>query len=209
MTTALTIPPTYADCNRLWVDSAPRARAQALFEARVLRRLGGRADGARALELGPGRRGTGLRLALTAFGVASVEGVELHPDSVRACTAAVADLGSRVSVREGDATGLDLPDASYDAVFCYHLLHHTPDWRAAVREAARVLRPGGTFYVAEMTEAFVDSRALRAVSHHPRDGHRPTPAGLAATVTVSGLTVLGQTSRVRGWWTALAARKQE
>jgi ubiquinone/menaquinone biosynthesis C-methylase UbiE len=208
MTTPTRVPPTYVDCNRLWVDSWPRAQAQRLLEARVLRQLGGPlAPGATVLEIGSGRRGTGLRLAVTAFGAAHADGVELHAPSVQACRAAVADLGERVSVREGDASRLEAADGSYDAVFCYHLLHHADDWRAAVREAARVLRPGGRLYVAEMTARFVDSAPLRAVSLHPRDGDRPTPAGISATATVAGLSVVGQTVRYRGWWTALVARK--
>ena len=205
MTTATHVPPTYVNCNRLWVDSWPRAQAQRLLEARTLLQLGGRADGARALELGPGRRGTGLLLALSAFGADSAHGVELHPASVEACRTAVA---GRATVEQGDVTALPAADGSYDAVFCYHLLHHADDWRAAVREAARVLTPGGRFYVAEMTAAFVDSRGLRAVSHHPRDGDRPTAEGVAAACTAAGLSVVGQTVRYNGWWTALVAQKE-
>ncbi|MDP9428341.1 MAG: methyltransferase domain-containing protein [Actinomycetota bacterium] len=200
------VPPTYADCNRLWVDSRPRALAQRVFEARVLRCLGGRVEGGRVLEIGPGRRGTGLRLAVEEFGAASAVGVELFDESVRACRRAVADLGGRVRVLQGDATALDAADGSYDAVFCYHLLHHADDWRAAVREAARVLRPGGRLYVAEMTARFVDSRPLRAVSLHPADGDRPTPGGVAAAVRDAGLEVVARHSLL-GWWLALVARK--
>lgn len=208
MTTATRVPPTYLNCNRLWVDSWLRAQAQQAFEARVLLRLGGRADGARALELGPGRRGTGLLLARDAFGAESVQGVELHPASVEACRARIGSRASSgVTVEQGDASRLSAADASYDAVFCYHLLHHADDWRAAVAEAARVLTPGGRFYVAEMTARLVDSAALRAVSHHPRDGDRPTPEGIAAACTAAGLTVVRQQTRCLGWWTALVAQK--
>lgn len=209
MTTATQVPPTYVDCNRLWVDSWPRAQAQRLLEARTLLQLGGdlrgTAHGARALELGPGRRGTGLLLALDAFGAGSAHGVERHPASVQACRAR---LGGRATVEQGDATRLDAPASSFDAVFCYHLLHHADDWRAAVAEAGRVLRPGGRLYVTEMTARFVDSRALRAVSHHPRDGDRPTPEGIAAACAASRLSVVGQTVRYGSWWTALVARKE-
>ena len=201
------VPPTYADCNRLWVDSRLRALAQRVLEAWVLRALGGRVDGGRALEIGPGRRGTGLRLALRTFGATSVDGVELFDASVRACRAATADLGSRVRVAQGDATALAAADGSYDAVFCYHLLHHADDWRAAVRESARVLRPGGRLYVAEMTARFVDSRPLRAVSRHPADGDRPTPEGIARAVEQAGLQVTGRRVLLAGWWVALVARK--
>ncbi len=172
----------------------------------MLRCLGGRVEGGRVLEIGPGRRGTGLRLAVEEFGAASAVGVELFDESVRACRRAVADLGGRVRVLQGDATALDAADGSYDAVFCYHLLHHADDWRAAVREAARVLRPGGRLYVAEMTARFVDSRPLRAVSLHPADGDRPTPGGVAAAVRDAGLEVVARHSLL-GWWLALVARK--
>lgn len=201
----MSVPPTFVNANRLWVDSPTRAHAQRWVEAPVLLRLGGRVAGP-ALELGSGRRGTGLRLALDVFGAERVDGVELFADSVAACRAAVGDLGGRVRVEQGDVTALEAPDDSYDAVFSYHLLHHAQDWRTAVREAARVLRPGGRFYSAEMTAAFVDSPALRAVSKHPSDGDRPTPEGIAAACRDAGMEVLGQRVRYLGWWTALAAQ---
>jgi ubiquinone/menaquinone biosynthesis C-methylase UbiE len=201
---------TVVDANRLWVDSPVRARAQELFEARELLALGGRLTGGsahqvRALEIGAGRKGTGIRLALTAFGADRVDAVELHPGSVAAALDATVDLARVRTVEVGDARSLAAADGTYDAVFCYHLLHHSPQWRRAVDEAARVLRPGGRFYVCEMTARFVDSAPLRAVSRHPDDGDRPTPDTLAEAVRAAGLQVLGQRTRFRGWWTALAA----
>jgi SAM-dependent methyltransferase len=56
-----------------------------------------------------------------------------------------------------------------DLVVDFHALHHIEDWRAAVRECARILRPGGQLALAEMTRRFVDARWLRAVSRHPAD----------------------------------------
>lgn len=47
-------------------------------------------------------------------------------------------------VQRGDAEKLDFPDASFDIVYSYGVLHHTPSTRTAFREAYRVLRPGGT-----------------------------------------------------------------
>lgn len=199
------VPRTYVNANRLWVDSRPRAVAQRRLEAPILRRIGGRVDGGTVLELGCGRRGTGLRAAVEVFRAAHADGVELHPPSVLACRRAVQDLGDRVQVSVGDATALRAEDGSYDAVFGYHVLHHAPDWRAVVREAARVLRRGGRFYSAEMTAQFVDSPLLRAVSFHPDDGDRPTPESLRSACTSAGLRVLGQRTWVRGAWTALVA----
>ena len=55
------VPPTLVDANRLWVDARLRALVQRRVEAPVLLRLGGPVSGGRVLELGTGRRGTGLR----------------------------------------------------------------------------------------------------------------------------------------------------
>jgi len=46
-------------------------------------------------------------------------------------------------VRRADATALPEPDSSADAVTMIAMLHQIPDWRAALCEARRVLRPGG------------------------------------------------------------------
>jgi SAM-dependent methyltransferase len=43
----------------------------------------------------------------------------------------------------GDAERLPFADASFDLVYSYGVLHHTPDTAGAVLEIHRVLRPGG------------------------------------------------------------------
>jgi len=56
-----------------------------------------------------------------------------------------AGLGGRLSVDVGDASRLPLPDASVDAAVSSFVIQLTPNRAAAVREAFRVLRPGGVF----------------------------------------------------------------
>ncbi len=60
-----------------------------------------------------------------------------------------ADLGLKVDLRLGDAQSLEFPDAAFDTVVCTLSLCTIPDWRRAVAEAARVLRPGGRFLAVE------------------------------------------------------------
>jgi len=206
-TSPVRVPPTYVDGTRLWVDSSLRALVQRRVESPLLRRLGGALYGDQVLELGSGRRGTGLRVLVEDLGARHADGIELFPASVEACRAAVRDLGDQVTVRQGDATRLAAADGSYDAVAAFHVLHHADDWRQVVREAARVLRPGGRFIDCEMTARFVDSRPLRAVARHPPDGDRPTPERLAAACQAAGLTVVAQRTRLSGAWTSLVARR--
>jgi ubiquinone/menaquinone biosynthesis C-methylase UbiE len=49
----------------------------------------------------------------------------------------------RYSLQTADAERLPFRDASFDLVYSWGVLHHTPDTPAAFAEALRVLRPGG------------------------------------------------------------------
>ena len=58
------------------------------------------------------------------------------------CT--TADLFSKADLKlDIQATGL--PDDSYDVIICNHVMEHVDDFRKAMREMHRILRPGGSF----------------------------------------------------------------
>ena len=68
---------------------------------------------------------------------------------------------SHLEVRHMDATRLDLPDDSFDAVFTLSSIEHFGSWeniRQSAREMARVLRPGGAAFV--VTECFLGRSAI-------------------------------------------------
>jgi len=60
--------------------------------------------------------------------------------------------------------GVDLtnvPDAQFDLVATYSVLHHVPDYLAIVREMGRVIKPGGVLYIDhEVTEAYYQKPAV-------------------------------------------------
>lgn len=74
-------------------------------------------------------------------------------------------FGGRVAAREADAQALPFPDASFDGVFANMCLHHVEDPALAVREMARVLRPGGRLVVTDLDEH--EHEFLRT-EHHDR-----------------------------------------
>ena len=72
-----------------------------------------------------------------------------QPGDGRAGRKHAEEIGREIDMRVGDAECLDFPDESFDTVVCTYGLCTIPDDRAAVREAKRVLRPGGRILLAE------------------------------------------------------------
>ncbi len=72
----------------------------------------------------------------------------------------------RVELRLADAKALDLDDGSFDAVFSNTILHHFGDPRPFLREAARVLRPGGVLLIRDLYRPDSDAAVDRLVAAH-------------------------------------------
>lgn len=82
-----------------------------------------------------------------------VIGVDLSPANVAAATAAAqcAAFGGTIRFVYGDAEALPLDDASADGGLCECALCTFPDKERAAAELARVLRPGATLALSDMT----------------------------------------------------------
>lgn len=74
---------------------------------------------------------------------ARLRGIDLTPRAVDHTRRRLEHFGLRSSVMVGDAEQLAFGDASFDRVYSWGVLHHSPDTQRAVDEVWRVLRPGG------------------------------------------------------------------
>jgi ubiquinone/menaquinone biosynthesis C-methylase UbiE len=92
--------------------------------------------------------GTGLNIPHYPAGV-QLTGIEFSPAMLDIARGRAVELGRDVDLRLGDAEQLEFEDESFDTVVCTYGLCTIPDDRQAVREARRVLRPGGALVLAE------------------------------------------------------------
>ncbi len=84
---------------------------------------------------------------------AQAAGVDFSAASIEKARRRCELAGYRPELRVGDAENLPFPDNSFDIVYSYGVMHHSPNTQQCVREAWRVLKPGG--------------RARIMVYHHP------------------------------------------
>ena len=100
-------------------------------------------DRGRALEVGVG---TGLlALRLHEAGI-PVSGLDLSAPMLAKLVQKAGGASPFPLVR-GDATTMPFADRAFGAVYLRWVLHLIPDWRAALAEMARVVRPGGVLVV--------------------------------------------------------------
>jgi len=78
---------------------------------------------------------------------ARATGIDLTPASVDLVRRRLAVEGLQADVRTADAEHLPFASCSFDLVYSWGVLHHTPDTARAIQEAQRVLRPGGALCV--------------------------------------------------------------
>jgi demethylmenaquinone methyltransferase/2-methoxy-6-polyprenyl-1,4-benzoquinol methylase len=137
------IVPRYDLMNRVMTFGRDGAWRRATVEAVAPTATG------RALDVGCG---TGdLTIALTRRGVRLAVGVDPVPEMLAAAQAKLGRRGVDAELVQGDGLRLPFPDSSFECVVSAFVMRNVPDVPAALREAHRVLRPGGRVGILELT----------------------------------------------------------
>jgi SAM-dependent methyltransferase len=129
----------------------------------------------RLLEVGSGIGVDSIQLARCGFDVTAVDLTERALEVAREFAAA---RRVEVDFRLGNAEGLDFPDDSFDVVYSFGVLHHTPDIGRSVEEIRRVLRRGGRAHVMlyhKWSLVNLVHRVLRLPYESPKDRHDHCP----------------------------------
>ena len=135
--------------------------------------------GGQMLEIGPGP-GAATEWLRGRVGKLTV----IEVDEAASALLAGRYAGTNVEVVTGSAAGLPYPDASYNSVGCFTMLHHVPTLalqNKILSEACRVLRPGGVLIGS-------DSLTSNGLHHfHADDNYNPVdPASLIGRLQSAG-----------------------
>jgi SAM-dependent methyltransferase len=132
--------------QRFWVE-APHP----LITRGRLRDILAAKPGERILEVGPGTGYYTLDVAEWVEPDGEVDILDLQQEMLDHTMRRAGERGlDNITPAQSDATAMPYEDGTFDAAFLVTVLGEIPDQQAALRELARVLRPGGRLIVGEL-----------------------------------------------------------
>jgi len=137
------------DASRRVVEaySSPDVVAQRRMTLEALRPEGGE----RVLDIGSGPGLLAAEMAQSVGASGAVHGIDVSESMLAiARRLELPDVAAPMEFAEGDACELPFGDATFDAVVSTQVYEYVPDIAGALREARRVLRPGGRLLILDI-----------------------------------------------------------
>ncbi len=151
-----------------WAVNNPSRPLQQGLEIRWLRKKAQLIPAAMVLEIGCGR-GAGARLIKKKFQPRILQAMDLDILMIQKAQQYLSPAQKEgISFYVGDVIRLPYRNGTLDAIFGFGILHHVLDWQGALGEIARVLKPGGVFFMEELYPSLYQNFVTKHVLLHPR-----------------------------------------
>jgi len=173
-----------------WVVNNPLRVIEQGFELDWMQRKMPLKPGSRVLEIGSGR-GAGAAIILREFKPSLLHASDLDFDMIRRAKRYLSSEElDHITLLAADAMLLPYREAAFDAVFGFGVLHHIPDWRSALREITRILKPGGVYFMEELYPSLYQNFITKHILLHPTED-RFTARELRDALSKQGFSVRG------------------
>lgn len=178
-----------ADIHNAWIQSYRNKENEAYFEKAFQKafQLAGVTTQSRILDAGCGSANHAIRLARRGY---TIQAVDFSPSALELARqkTEAAGLSNNIRLQQEDLTSLSFPDNSFDAVYCWGVLMHIPNVEAAVKELARVVKPGGHLIISENNKASLEVVLKNSFDklRHKQHKTEKTAAGLENWYAVKG-----------------------
>lgn len=100
------------------------------------------------LEIGCGN-GNGTKLIKKYFNPLNITAIDLDEKMIQ--IAKEKNLDASTTYRVMDASKLDFPNKSFNAIFNFGIIHHIPNWKDCIAELKRVLKNGGKLIIEDLS----------------------------------------------------------
>ena len=137
------------------------------------------------LEIGVGN---GTHAALLARHAKTFTGIDLTEYAARSTSARFRKFDLPGRILQMDAEKMEFPDASFDFIWSWGVIHHSSDTAAIIRQMHRVLRPGGRAVVMVYHRSFWEYQVRRGFffSLYNRACRRQHSAHRVTQMTIDG-----------------------
>ena len=172
-----------------WVVNNPVRVFQQYLEVKWLRQMMPLKTEMTILEVGCGR-GAGAKLIHKTFKPSRLHILDLDIEMMRKAKKYLSSTPlSSLNLLVGDSIELPFKAGCLDALFGFGFLHHVPDWRKALLEITRVLKPGGVYYMEELYPSLYQNAITKRILLHP-EHDRFTSKDLRDEMNAAGLILI-------------------